>query len=168
MIRNTLSAIAAITGGLLLAGSAVAFATTGTRTLDSIEYPVAGENGATENTPEPIDTTSPATLEDWVEPTAAQIAAHEEAMGESVAIWVEQQRIIVACMADQGLPYTWDLSTQRTESSFDFNAYVLSLPQSEQDTIRVALHGDWDGEYLWSKAGCHGLAVHETGQGDAN
>jgi len=168
-MKNTLSAIAAITGGLLIAGSVAAFAVSGSATLAKVDAaptdtvdarPVStyDVNTVDDYSGEPI-----ATYDDWVEPTAAEIAAQEAESGESVEIWVAQQRLTRDCMLDQGFIYAWNLSSQRDEGRFDFSNYRQSLPTAERAALEHALWGDTMGQYSWQTAGCSGLSVHLTG-----
>ena len=169
-MKTTLSAIAAITGGLLLAGSAANFAISGTselawaksQTVEEVDAAPASSydvNTVDDYTGDPLPT-----LEDWVEPTAAEIAAQEAADGESIEIWVAQQKIIKKCMTEKGYPYTWHLSSTSTDPTrFDFTDYLWTLSESERNAIRAAEYGTSQGQYRWQDAGCHGLAVHLTG-----
>lgn len=77
-------------------------------------------------------------------------------------IWVDQQFIIAGCMADQGYPFEfamwWDRAGDPTS--------IPRLNQSYGPNEQLALWGDTGAaaDYHWEDAGCHGYAVHVTGQ----
>jgi len=168
-MKNTLSAVAAITGGLLIAGSVAAFAVTGTATLANVDAPPMDAVDARPASTYDVNTVDDysgepiATYDDWVEPTAVEIAAQEAEWGESIEIWVAQQRLTRDCMLDQGFIYAWNLSSQRDEGRFDFSSYRQSLPAAERAALEYALWGDPTGQYSWQTGGCMGLSVHLTG-----
>ncbi|MWV60434.1 hypothetical protein [Rathayibacter sp. VKM Ac-2754] len=96
-------------------------------------------------------------------------AAFDESERANADIWIEQQRIIAQCMLDQGFDYTYMLWWERP-----------SGPRSGDDPSEGSLYpagspgsvAEWgeqtDGPYDWTTAGCHGYAVHVTGQDDAH
>ncbi len=79
-------------------------------------------------------------------------------------IWVEQQFIIAKCMYDQGFEYTWTLPWERP-------AWMLTSPVTPlTEEGGLALNGNTGAgpNYRWQDAGCHGYAVHVTGQDGAH
>ena len=96
-----------------------------------------------------------------------------------VDLWDLQQFYIAACMADAGFEWRWVYYDPQFEGSVpDAEGHVI--PGTWDDPtpgFDDALWGennymspDYDENYVyhWSTAGCHGYAVHVTGQDDAN
>ncbi|QHC59201.1 hypothetical protein [Rathayibacter sp. VKM Ac-2760] len=96
-------------------------------------------------------------------------ASFDESELANARVWVEQQRIVAQCMLDKGHDYTYTLWWERP-----------SVPRPADDPLSaslypagsagfIALYGEETGApYDWTTAGCHGYAVHVTGQDDAN
>ncbi|QHC66970.1 hypothetical protein GSU68_10635 [Rathayibacter sp. VKM Ac-2759] len=93
----------------------------------------------------------------------------DESERANATIWIEQQRIVAQCMLDEGFDYTYTLWWERpsgprpAEDPLSSALYPAGSPGS------TALYGEETGlPYDWTTAGCHGYAVHATGQDDAN
>ena len=83
----------------------------------------------------------------------------------SDGIWEAQQQIIAKCMADQGFWYAW--TNNRALLDPERRTMVLS---DDSPAAELAEYGDTPlgDAYDWTRAGCHGYAVHVTGMDDAN
>ncbi|MET0990153.1 MAG: hypothetical protein ABWY54_05865 [Glaciihabitans sp.] len=88
---------------------------------------------------------------------------------EHATIWLQQQEIIADCMDDAGFTYTyqayWSLEPGSLRSPSN-----ASLSAAEREREQFALWGATGGgpDYHWEDAGCHGYAVHVTGQDNAH
>lgn len=83
------------------------------------------------------------------------VSAIRDGDSENARIWERQQWLIKQCMARRGFLY--DPLSETVD--------IRSLPRDEQKAMQVAAGGPrTDGPYDWRTAGCHGLAVHLTGQ----
>ncbi|WP_314140192.1 hypothetical protein [uncultured Plantibacter sp.] len=83
----------------------------------------------------------------------------------SDGIWEAQQQIVAKCMADQGFWYAW--TNNRALLDPERRTMVLS---EDGPAAELAEYGDTPlgDAYDWTRAGCHGYAVHVTGMDDAN
>lgn len=114
-----------------------------------------------------------------------QKLANDEGM---VDVWDLQQYYIAQCMAEQGFEWRWayystdfpgglpvEFGTQSGHIPNRVKGYIL--PGSWDDQTpgfqealwgENSIGGDPNYEYSWDTAGCHGYAVHVTGQDDAH
>lgn len=80
-------------------------------------------------------------------------------------IWEAQQQIIARCMSDQGFWYAW--TNNRGLADPEWGSLILT---EQGEAAELAEYGDTPlgDAYDWSRAGCHGYAVHVTGMDDAH
>lgn len=82
-------------------------------------------------------------------------------------IAIQQDLITGKCMEAQGFPYRFSYYWLRPARSFP----PTTSPYSPGSPAALALWGSESNAgdaYRWQDAGCHGLAVHETGMDDAH
>lgn len=78
---------------------------------------------------------------------------------ENASIAERQEWVVKQCMAERGFLY------DPTSTVDD----IQRLPMKQRKAFYVAEYGpDTDAAYDWRTAGCHGRAVHLTGQDDAH
>ena len=109
------------------------------------------------------------TPEGWYDATtdpASIVIPSTNDWGEAnTGIWEAQQQIIAKCMADQGFWYAW--TNNRALLDPERRTMVLS---EDGPAAELAEYGDTPlgDAYDWTRAGCHGYAVHVTGMDDAH
>ena len=182
-----MSGVLAVTGGVVFIGvsnaqaaaddarslEAVAEAAASLDELPSVEPVVPTDPAATSDAGEPV---SPAAGVDysqtpagWFDATtdpASIVIPPTNDWGEAnTGIWEAQQQIIAKCMADQGFWYAW--TNNRALLDPERRTMVLS---EDGPAAELAEYGDTPlgDAYDWTRAGCHGYAVHVTGMDDAN
>lgn len=102
--------------------------------------------------PEGFRQRSDAELRAWAA-TLPQNAAVER------SVWIEQQIIIVHCMAGKGFLF---------DPVYRYEHAMASPPVGHEQAYEEALHGRQSSDpYRWQNAGCTGRAAHETGQDSA-
>ena len=138
--------------------------------LPSVEPVVPADPAATPDAGEPV---SPAagvdysqTPEGWYDATtdpASIVPSTDSYLSDG--IWEAQQQIIAKCMADQGFWYAW--TNNRALLDSERPTMILS---EDSPAAELAEYGDTPlgDAYDWTRAGCHGYAVHVTGMDDAN
>ncbi|MDO9398241.1 MAG: hypothetical protein Q7T71_16975 [Herbiconiux sp.] len=179
MRRALATAVAILSGVLLVAGGAI-FASGSAHVLATVDggSGAGGDSAvstapATPRPPKPAFTPTPrhpAAGSIDVDPYEAPPGTSPED-AEAARGWVEQQRLIAACMADQG--YDYPVSPPlwlRGELGTSGADWVNALPDDERDAAWLALFGDAGvgADYRWEDAGCDGYAVEATGMGDAH
>lgn len=109
------------------------------------------------------------TPEGWYDATtdpADVIIPEVDEWGEvNDGIWEAQRQITAKCMADQGFWYAW--TNDRSKALDEYGTLILS---DESEAAKLAEDGDTPlgDAYDWTRAGCHGYAVHVTGMDDAH
>lgn len=84
-------------------------------------------------------------------------------------IWVQQQRLVAECMVGKGFDYTYVLWWERPTGPRAVDDPDASALYPAGTPGFTAEYGEeTDAPYDWTTAGCHGYAVHATGQDDAN
>lgn len=84
-----------------------------------------------------------------------------------IEIGIAQELIVRDCMAEAG--FLWDPIAPNGGGSAKPSWFGRGLTPDEAAAYRLALGGENDDfPYNWRDAGCHGRAVHETGQDDAH
>lgn len=149
---------------------AVADAAASLDELPPVEPVVPADPAATPDAGEPVSPASGVdysqTPEGWYDATtdpASIVPSTDSYLSDG--IWEAQQQIIAKCMADQGFWYAW--TNDRALLDPERPTMVLS---EEGPAAELAEYGDTPlgDAYDWTRAGCHGYAVHVTGMDDAN
>jgi hypothetical protein len=191
MNKRKLAVAVAGFGAVLICASGVYFGTGASALLatssglitypeDSWAEPTATPGPAQSATPEPAQSVSvEPTPVPVIEPVSEGPTSFDEQMAsipsdwpeaevENARIWLEQAKIIGECLAGKGFVYSytpfWLLESGPTEP------WHMSVPEAEQNAAWLALWGDTGAgpDYRWEDAGCHGYAVHVTGQDKAH
>ncbi|ROR80508.1 hypothetical protein SAMN06295974_2328 [Plantibacter flavus] len=152
---------------------AVAEAAASLDDLPPVEPVVPADPAATPDAGEPVSPASGVdysqTPEGWYDATtdpASIVIPPTNEWGEANnGIWEAQQQIIATCMADQGFWYAW--TNNRALLDPERPTMILS---EDGPAAELAEYGDTPlgDAYDWTRAGCHGYAVHVTGMDDAN
>lgn len=181
--------LAVVTTGMLVVVGGVVFA--GIATAQAIAWDAKSDAAAARGLPTDVPTVAPVVP---VEPEEAAAAGQDVSSASAVdysrtpagwydattdpaaivpsteahlsdGVWEAQQQIIARCMAEQGFWYAW--TNDRALADPDARVMVL---YDHGEAADLAQYGDTPlgDAYDWSRAGCHGYAVHVTGMDDAN
>lgn len=168
VITATVAAAAALifVTTLNVEGPAPVVASTPNETTTSTTEPTVATQAApsTEST-EPTYETDAYGVRYWdINSDRSEIVYEDGALGMTLAeqqLIVEQKFIIAQCMDEQGFDYRFKLPWQaHPDDRGDQSTYAVG------DPYYVALWGEYGqtGDYDWTRAGCDGLATHQTGQ----
>jgi len=167
MRRIVASVVASLGASLLLAsgilfGAGVTDLNAGLEREPASEWvaiaPVATPPALPTPTPTPIDPTAGShDLNPFDAPPGT--SAEDIANGK---IWQEQQQIISDCLKEQGYDYPVRPAFAQTAEP----PWTSTVPPEQEEAAFLALWGDsaLGADYRWQDAGCHGYAVHVTGQ----